>query len=417
MKTKFRVLVALAAVVVGAMWLTGCDHYTCSKGATFGASSCTASGNGLGSGGNNSTQTAFVFFEDTGAGQIAAEGLNVGNTGNFAPVSGFVVPQLPQTLQNNGAAFGGMVIVSKKYLYISYSANTGAGPNEIAGYSINPASGALTLIGTSIPLGGAPFLPALAADPAGNFVFVSMGTEIGVYAVNPNTGALTSVGTAPTLSDPTQMTTDGVGKFLYALEGNSVAAFSYNTSGTLTSVPNSPFTFTNNGSQIALNQISGEKSGNFLLGITAEDDPGGGFVDDNVYVLAISQTTNAGALTLNNAFNTGASPIFLAVSPAAEFVYTFNETFVSQQQTAVNPMQGYSIGSTGQLTLVTGSSQIFATRGMLDQSGTFIFAYVVDSNSLQLSTTPLAVGSDGSVSTTNFGNAGALGPFVVTDEP
>ena len=57
------VLMLVAGLAV--MGLASCGHYNCSSGATFGNSSCTASGGGLGSGGGGGSATAaFVFVAD-----------------------------------------------------------------------------------------------------------------------------------------------------------------------------------------------------------------------------------------------------------------------------------------------------------------------------------------------------------------
>jgi 6-phosphogluconolactonase (cycloisomerase 2 family) len=401
MKTKFQALVGLAAVLLVVLGLSGCDHYVCSSGATFGASSCTASGNGLGSGNGGSTQTAFVFLEDSSAGQVAAEGLNVGSTGTFAPVAGFVPPQLPQP----SGVFGGMAIVAKKYLYVSYSGLNGAGTDDLFAFSINPASGALTAIGTPIAIAG---VSSVAADPKGLFVFVGGGTEIEVFSVNQTTGALTSAGTFPTGTgfSPSQMTTDGLGRFLYGIEGSSVAAYSYNSNGALVLVGS---TFAPG---LGLRQIAADKSGNFLLGITALNGPGA--TDLHVYVMGINAS---GSLTTPTANLTTDTPTFIAVSPTAENLYTFNTQNLGNNTTQVDSMQGFTIGAGGQL---SGESifNITAIQGVFDQSGSFIFADLADSNAATF-TTPLAVASDGTVTTTNFGTAGfvSLQPFVVTDEP
>jgi hypothetical protein len=405
MKTKFRVLVALAAVVLVALWLVGCDHYTCSSGATFGASSCTPSGSGLGSGGNNSTQTAFVFLADGSAGQIAAEGLNVGNTGTFAPVAGFVPPQLPQP----AGIFGGVAIVAKKYLYAPYSANNGGGPDDLFAFSITPANGALTAIGSPIPIAGT---SSIAADPNGKFVFVGGGGQIAMFTVNPD-GSLTAGTTLATGVTASQMTTDGLGRFLYAIEGSSVSAYSYSASGL--SLVGTGFA-----SGIGLGQIAGDMSGNFLLGVTNTVFNGliVGTSNQNVYVMGITQSgSQQGSLTTPTANATGDTPGFIAVSPTAEAVYTFNTQVISGQP-VVTPMRGFTIGSTGTLSPIGTFSTIFAPLGRFDQSGNFIFAHVVDPNTALTSTAPLAVAKDGSVATTNFGLAGAVSEiFVVTDEP
>src|SRR5947207_1709465 len=117
MAMKVRVLF-VAVVVAATMWLGGCGHYTC--GTTFGNASCTPSGGGLdqGTGGNNNIGvTAFVYFMDDTAEEMAVEGLNVNNSQTFAPVSTFVSPLFPPT---GLGVNGGIAIVDKNYLYMPF---------------------------------------------------------------------------------------------------------------------------------------------------------------------------------------------------------------------------------------------------------------------------------------------------------
>jgi hypothetical protein len=213
MTMKVRAL-QIAVVLVGTIWLAGCNHYVCST--TFGASSCTPSGGGIGQGGNGgSTQTAFIYFMDNNAtqggfpGQMAAEGVNVSNSGTFAPISSFASP----TFTGATGVGSGMVIVDKKYLYMPFTGGL------LFGYSIDPGSGALTgLLNSPYTISGG---TSIVADPKGRFIFVGDSSGISTFIVNAD-GSLGANAQSPFSTGgitPVTMTTDGTGKFLYVADG------------------------------------------------------------------------------------------------------------------------------------------------------------------------------------------------------
>jgi 6-phosphogluconolactonase (cycloisomerase 2 family) len=350
-------------VVLTTLCLVGCGHYTC--GITFGSSTCTPSGGGISqTGGNSIPVTSFVYFVDDADSQIAVAGLNVASSETFAPVSNFVSPPLPTAPTID---FGG-VIVNQEFLYIPFVNNT------LYGFFIDGSTGALAPVLLSPYSVTSP--ASIAADPAGRFLFVGGGTGISVFLINASDGSLTPSGsTLATTSAPTQMVTDGNGQFLYALEGSQIAAYSYAAvSGALTAVAGSPFSFTP-----AMAQISGESSGKYIVGITAQDGANGGIADDSIYVFAISQSgSSLGALSpvAGSPFATLYSPLYMTVSPNGAFVYTFNQNAVGTT-TQADPMEGYALdSSTGKLTALSTSpfTTLTSTIGKFDQSGQYMFA-------------------------------------------
>jgi len=369
MAMRVRLLLS-SVVLLSAMWLISCGHYTC--GTTFGNSSCTAGGGGLQQGGgNNISVTAFVYFVDITAGQIAAEGLNVANSQTFHPLSTFVSPPL------NSGGEGGMAVVNKQFLYI-------AGNTVLDGFSIDGTTGGLSTL-TDSPHVGISGL-TIAADPQGRFLFVGGAGVIYAFTVNVD-GTLTAAPTSPFAyanGTPTQLVTDGVGKYLYALNGSTITAYSYNqTNGALSTI-GSPFS-------AGMSMIASEKTGTYLLGITG--------ATSEISVFTIGST---GALSGGSQSPTGLPPIFLEVSPNGKFVYTFNQTDFSPQAPS-QPMEGYGFNA-GALTALTGSpfTGLDASLGRFDQSGEFLFsvqhisnttesgefAYGVDINGLVTSTLP-----------------------------
>ena len=401
MAMKVRLLLS-SVVLLSTMWLIGCGHYVC--GTTFGSSTCTPSGGGLGQGGggNSIGVTAFVYFMDVSAGELGVEGLNVADSQTFAPVSSFVSPKLP------ASATGGMVIVNKTFLYIPFP-----GDGSLYGFSIDATSGALTAVPNS-PYTNVTFPESIAADPNGAVLFVGGSSGISAFTVDPNTGALTLVGAVtPTSTGPTQLATDGLGKYVYALTASTITAFSYTSGGVLTAVPGSPFSFPK-----TMTQIAGEKSGNSMFGITGETGASG-VTDSNVYVFSIAQSVSPGALTLGSTVPTTYTPANLAVSPNGKFVYTFNQTATSTGTTDA-PMEGFTFSS-GTLTELSGISPftaLTASIGHFDQSGQYLFAEANVPNSAVSGTFAYGANTSTGALASTLPNAGAPGTsFAVTDEP
>jgi 6-phosphogluconolactonase (cycloisomerase 2 family) len=351
MTMKVRALLGLV-VASAAMVLASCGHYTC--GATFGASTCSPSGGGIGSGGNGSG-IVFAYLLDEGALNggvgMAADKLDL-SVPVFVDIgSAFTPPPLPTSVFKDG----GTVVVSlptQKYLYIPFSNGT------VYGYAIDGTSGALTEVLNS-PF-SAPGGTSIAADPAGRFLFVSdfATGDISAFTISATNGSLTAVGTTVSPVPPAQMTTDGQGKFLYVSEGSGglkVAAFAINqTTGALaTTVPGSPFSF-------PLGQVLGEKSGKFLLGITG--------ANNQIHVLAIDATSGAIAEVAGSPFPTVAAAKAIVVHPTGSFVYDINGTGTA--------MEGYQINSaSGALAAVAGSpfTGIDIDAAQFEQSGKFLF--------------------------------------------
>lgn len=353
---QVRVLVGVV-VLLGTMVLSGCGHYVCHT--TLGNATCTPSGGGLsqGGGGTTITQTAFEYFVVDGDAQMSAEGLNVGNDQKFVPISSFASPTLPA----NQTSDGGMVVVNKSFLYAAFP-----GPNSVYGFTIDGSSGAVTPV-----TGGSSNSPytvlganSMTTNPAGTLLFVAGSAGITSFSVDSTLGTLTSIGTVATAGLVSQLTTDGKGLYLYAVESGGVYAFSIGSSGALTAV-GGPFQ--------TMAQIAGESSGKFIIGITGQDGSNGGAADPHIYFFTISP---GGGLNIPTAVSTLQSPVYLAVSPNG-FAYTFEDDTPDGGVTInIDPMEGFLINSTGlaSLSSVSPFTTLLATRGKFDQSGQYLFA-------------------------------------------
>jgi 6-phosphogluconolactonase (cycloisomerase 2 family) len=330
--------------------------------------------------------------------QIALEGLNVANSKTFATVSSFVSPVFPVNILGTN---GGLVIVNKKFLYIPFA------NGDLYGFSIDAATGTLNAVPNSFyTLVGSG--EAIAADPNGAVLFVGGSAGISTFTVNANDGSLTAIGTTATVGAPTQITTDGSGKYVYALTGSTITAFTYTSGGVLGPVTGSPFS-------ISMAQIAGEITGRFLFGITAENGGGGGAPDNHIYVFSIA--FGGGLNRWGSPVPTLASPVYLAVNPNGKFVYTFDQT--SDSATTTNdPMEGFAF-STGTLTALGASpfTGLNAELGKFDQSGLYIFAVADVPNSKLSGEFAYAVDASGVLSST-LDHAGVPSlSFAVTDEP
>lgn len=169
-----------------------------------------------------------------------------------------------------------------------YSANVFT--PSVTGYSIAPATGQLTVLGTS-PFGSLAAPYAVAAYPTGQYVYVTdMGADpataagsINEYSYD-NTGTLTFVQSKPVGIGPQGIAIDPAGKFLYVTNTNdgTVSAFTIDsTTGNLTAVAGSPFT-------------SGPA-------IVTPDEPSAAAVDPSGQFLYVanSDTENVSAFTIN----------------------------------------------------------------------------------------------------------------------
>jgi 6-phosphogluconolactonase len=397
------VLMLMTALAM--MGLAGCGHYTCSAG--FGASTCTSGTTPPG----GSATAAFVFAVDP-SGTIDGLTLNT-SAATFTATPSYTGPtNLPQNSSGQG-----MVVAQGKYLYALYG-----GTGQIYGFTIS-STGGLTPIANS-PFSAAYLIgsttggtQAMITNPAGTLLFVLAQSDSAVYVYQiQSDGELALAGSpVPLTFEPENMATDGLGNFLYITEiGTQVvpelAAYSINsTTGALTAVSGSPFSF----GSFGMEQVEGEPSGLYLIGTTSSvvNDP-------HLYVFNIAQsgTANAGAVTLSGTpftTPTGSSPVAIAVQPSAggNVVYSFSVDI----GTSYNPVEGYLLSTSGTLTPVSGSpfTTLSSTGGwgQFDQSGAFLFVY--DSTSGVL--TPFDVGTGGVLTQPITTGAGISGFWSVTD--
>lgn len=355
MRNLLRWLVGIFIMLGALLLLSNCGTYHC--GVTFGASTCTPSGSGISGGGGSQGQASlFAYFVSTSG----LAGAVLTTSGNFGLIPNFTSPPYPLS----GGSVS-MVIVQKQWIYVPRN-----GTLAIDAFSLNSTTGDLSLIS------GQPFSTpddyTAVSDPLGKYLFVcgAQNDDVTVFAINQTSGALTLVGSYSTgIGFAAQATTDGLGKFLYVTAGNlgsAVAAFSIGSNGSLTPIAGSPFS-------ISIAELRGERTGQFLLGITGNGANNGVASDNHIYVYSINQTTGAPTPLAGTPFATTYIPGHLQVHPNGLLVYTFNYTVSGS-----SPMEGFQFNSTnGALTALSVSPFTSFTPydGRFDQAGDSLFLH------------------------------------------
>jgi hypothetical protein len=421
-----RVRAALMLVIALAMMgLASCGHYVC--GANFGNSTCAAGPVSLSGGNGGNTAAAFVFVADG----TASPGIVVGYTLDTAatpPTLKATPNYTPPTTPNLDSGIG-MAVAQKKYLYAAFGKS-----KSIYGWSIS-AAGILTAVSGS-PLN----LPVTFAtgttsvfdtarvitNPAGTLLFLAdeSGLQVFVYQIGSG-GVLTSVGSpVPVGFSPGNMTTDGLGNYLYITDtssgnhtGTQIAAFSIGSTGTLTTVPGSPFSGTN----FDMWQVQGEPTGKYLIGTKGLSKAVNSAVDDfNLYVFSIG--TSTGALATPVVFptqNLTDAPFNIAVQQdtGGDLVDTFG---LNDSGLSFNPVESFVLNSSGTLSAANGSPFINAevgSEGKFDQSGGLLFVYggIFNNNTVVYTVNGFEVSGSNLTNPTSIGTYG--GYWVITDAP
>lgn len=309
---------------------------------------------------NNNTDNYGPNGPDTVGNSVSAFGVNC-NTGALTPVSGS-----PFATGGYGSGYGyyaanGIAAtVVGNFVYASDSVS-----NDIAAFSINPDSGALTLIGT-YAYGTAedesnPDGISLAITPNGQFLYASNSDTGDIWGFSiGESGALTSLPTGqeppgPLYTFPADTFPDGIsvtrdGNYLAVAMGNTgleVAMFSIiQPGGTLAPVAGSPFSTPGTaGSASATASVEINCASNELFAPLAS----AGAADISV------ETINSGALNpitpSNFTFPTSTSTYY--DSNVAVLNPNDNLLFVSNQFS--NTIMSLNVASGGALSAVTGS--------------------------------------------------------------
>ena len=226
----------------------------------------------------------------------------------------------------------------------AYAAN--AGDNTISSYSINPATGALTAIGTPVATGASPFAITGSPDRKHLYVVNQVSSDISVYAIDDTTGVPTPIAGSPFAAgtDPQAMAFAPSGEFLYVANRGSdnLSAYAVDTgSGALTPL-STPTYSTGPGPSAVVVTPSGE------FAYVANN---GG--SNDISAFAIAAGTGELATVAGSPFAVGGNPHSLAYLGSA---YPYGNLYTANLDGSTSSISGMAADvRTGQLTRRFGS--------------------------------------------------------------
>jgi 6-phosphogluconolactonase (cycloisomerase 2 family) len=238
----------------------------------------------------------YLYTSDNSGSTLRVFSINQ-TTGQLTSLPAFTVAL------GSGAGPRGITADNAGHIYVALA---GAAFNSIGQYSVNSATGALSMIAAPIAAGSTP--ERIAVTPGGQHLYVTnyFGSSISVYSV-AGSGALTANGAALSTgadSRPFGITVHNNGQFLIvslnsSLISNNVNVYSIAGNGLLTLLSSTPA-----GSQAS--GVAVDPSGNFLYVAN--------YGSNNVTKFTFNQGT--GALSGATNFATGLGPQFLLARPA-----------------------------------------------------------------------------------------------------
>ncbi len=215
--------------------------------------------------------------------------------------------------------------------------------NNVAAYSINASSGALTPVpGSPFAAGTAPF--GLTVNAAGTFAYVANhgSNNVSVFAIGPTTGALTEIAGSPfpAGANPFSVTLNTAGTFAYVANygDSTVSGYSIDpATGALTPMAGSPFA-------AGLNPISATVNPAGTVAYVA--NYGSGANDVSAY--SIDPVTGSLTPLAASPFAAGSRPFWVTTNPAGTYAYIANY--------GSGNVSGYNIDAvSGALTPIAGS--------------------------------------------------------------
>ncbi len=303
-----------------------------------------------------------VFFLTGVSQKLFGQMLYIGNAGDRT-ISAYVIDQesgllteVRPRVADPGSPQSLAVHPSGKFVYVA-NAGGGVGPPNLAAFSIDAGSGALTLLNSSpLTLGSGP--QAVAIDPSGNFAFVAQqgANYVSAFTIDPATGATSAIPGSPfaTPQAPSSVVVHPNGKFAYvsAAGAGQIAAFNIAANGALTPADGSPFAARNN-----LLWMTMDAAGKFLFAVERQDNA----------VLVYSVNSATGALTqVGSPVPAGPGVSGIAVDPAGRFLYVTT--------VGIGGVSVFNIGATGALTQRRMFGAVIgAFAAILDPSGKFLY--------------------------------------------
>jgi len=290
--------------------------------------------------------SAHLYLASAGDAKVAGFAIDP-TSGALAAIAGS-----PYTAGTNA---GGIPAFSPdgKYLYV---VNQNATGGTVSGYSIDSTTGALTaLTGSPFATGSNPYW--IAFTPDGKFAYVSNAGDNTISAYSVAAGVLTALPTpAPADGSPEDLTIDSAGAHLYApvssgTSPGAVDVFTINADGTLTKVTGSPYPV-----GIGPRFVNIDPTGRFAYVSSA------GTGGTGVYGFSIDATTGALTALANSPYDTGANswPQFITIDPSGKFGYTANQNTGTISEFTIDQTSGVLTPIAGS-PLTTGAKPFFVS--------------------------------------------------------
>jgi 6-phosphogluconolactonase (cycloisomerase 2 family) len=288
---------------------------------------------------------AFLFGLNTGSGTLVSYSINA-QTGALIPGGTVTVPAGAHNLVANPGA---------NFVYVLSG-------QEVSGFSYD-AAGLLTPIGNSIQMLNAPATEGIAIDSAGNQLFVTTQTGISAFQIG-NDGGLTLLTalSSPTGTQFADIGTDPAGNFVYSVAAGGSAGAQGNLFG---------WSFTGGiGANAGFSPAPGTPLQAGLNPTWLTLVPGGAFLyvaagsAGNGEILGYSLSANGQPIPIAGSFASTPNPVQLAADPAGKFLYALNVNTTNGSPPSVpDNIAGFSVGTTGLLTPVPGTTVTVASPG------------------------------------------------------
>ncbi|HYM75013.1 MAG TPA: FG-GAP-like repeat-containing protein [Candidatus Dormibacteraeota bacterium] len=325
----------------------------------------------------------FVYTNDNINGANTVTVFSVGSSGALTSIGSFLTGGSGTGcsptcyFSSNRITIGG----GGSFLYASDE-----GSNDVSAFSVNPVTGALTLVpGAPFPTGGSSFGGiSLAATPDGRFLMAgSAGSaNIAIFSIAAN-GALTLVSTfGPLSSSPLRLKVSPDGALLAVGNSGGTEVFKIAANGTLSSTTGS----------IGLSGEQGVDINCAGTALYAGVGNGTGVVDG-----AVLGINGLGGLLPGAPFpNGGLDSTVVLLSPAGQYLFASN---------LGGSVSVFSVASNGSLTQVSGSpfsvGSGFLNSGLaINPAGTFLFT----------ANEPTGSTANSSISVFSIGTGGVLTP-------
>jgi len=225
-----------------------------------------------------------------------------------------------------------------------------ASPGHIASFTVNQSDGGLS---APLVVAGPNQTAGISGSVTEGYLYVSdfLNDAVDGFSISPTSGALTAIASSPFAlggaapgGGGLSMFLQGGDTFLFATDMNAgtVAGFNYDSaSGTLTTIPGSPFPAGNT-------PVQAVQNGSFLYVSNLNDSSGG------ISGYALSAQNGAATPLSGSPFPTGAAGSFPGPSAMA-IMNNFLYVALAGTATANNQIAAFAINSDGSLTPVPGS--------------------------------------------------------------